>query len=86
MSKANNITFAAGKNITPRKARHITIPLQMGVISVRVMIMADGILRYKSKEFAKKIVFLCRGVKAKNKESVLINQLLRSGTRFREMN
>ena len=42
--------------------------------------MADSILRDKSKDFAKKIVFLCREIKAETKESVLANQLLRSGT------
>ncbi len=42
--------------------------------------MSDSILRYKSKEFAKQIVFLCRNIKTTVKESVLTNQLLRSGT------
>lgn len=42
--------------------------------------MADSVLREKTKEFAKKIVFLCRDMKANHKESVLINQLLRSAT------
>ena len=42
--------------------------------------MADSILRDKAKEFAKKIVFLCRDMKLERKESVLINQLLRSAT------
>ena len=42
--------------------------------------MSDSILRCKSKDFAKKIVFLCRDTKTKTKESVLTNQLLRSGT------
>lgn len=42
--------------------------------------MAESILREKSKDFAKKIVFLCRDIKANQKESVLSNQLLRSGT------
>ena len=42
--------------------------------------MSDSLLREKSKEFAKKIVFLCRDVKATHKETVLANQLLRSGT------
>lgn len=42
--------------------------------------MADSVLRDKSKEFAKKIVFLCRDMKANHKESALINQLLRSAT------
>ena len=42
--------------------------------------MAESILRDKSKEFAKQIVILCRNIKANHKESVLTNQLLRSGT------
>ena len=42
--------------------------------------MAQSILRDKSKEFAKQIVFLCREIKDKHKETVLTNQLLRSGT------
>ena len=42
--------------------------------------MAESILREKSKEFAKQIVFLSRDIKANMKESVLTNQLLRSGT------
>ena len=43
-------------------------------------IMPDSILRCKSKGFAKQIVFLCRDVKSKYKESVLTSQLLLSGT------
>ena len=42
--------------------------------------MTDSVLRNKSKEFAKSIVFLCRRLKQNNVESALINQLLRSGT------
>ena len=42
--------------------------------------MADSVLRTKSKEFAKDIVFLCRKLKQSGVESALINQLLRSGT------
>ena len=42
--------------------------------------MADSVLRIKSKEFAKDIVFLCRKLKQNGVESVLINQLLRCGT------
>ncbi len=42
--------------------------------------MADSILRDKAKEFAKTVVFLCRDMKSNHKESVLINQLLRSAT------
>ena len=45
-----------------------------------VIIMADSVLRDKSKEFAKEIVFLCREIKLNYKEAVLVNQLLRSGT------
>ena len=42
--------------------------------------MADSVLRTKSKEFAKSIVFLCRRLKQNYVEAALINQLLRSGT------
>ena len=42
--------------------------------------MADSVLRDKFKEFAKQIVILCRTVKQEHRESVLTNQLLRSGT------
>lgn len=42
--------------------------------------MSNSPLRDKAKEFAKKIVILCRDIKATYKESVLTNQLLRSGT------
>ena len=42
--------------------------------------MADSVLRTKSKEFAKDIVFLCRKMKQNGTESALINQLLRCGT------
>ena len=42
--------------------------------------MSNSILREKAKEFAKNIVVLCRNMKAEHKETVLINQLLRSGT------
>lgn len=42
--------------------------------------MADSILRNKSKEFSKSIVFLCRKMKQNGVEGALINQLLRCGT------
>ena len=42
--------------------------------------MSDSILRDKSKEFAKDIVFLCRKLKQNGTESALVNQLLRCGT------
>ncbi|MBQ7971645.1 MAG: four helix bundle protein [Clostridia bacterium] len=42
--------------------------------------MSDSVLRTKSKEFAKNIVFLCRRLKQNNVEGALVNQLLRSGT------
>lgn len=42
--------------------------------------MSDSILRDKSKEFAKQIVILCRDIKQNSRESVMTNQLLRSGT------
>lgn len=42
--------------------------------------MADSVLRDSAKEFAKAVVFLCRDMKSEHKETVLINQLLRSAT------
>lgn len=42
--------------------------------------MSDSVLRDKAKEFAKNIIFLCREMKTNHKESVLINQMLRSAT------
>ena len=42
--------------------------------------MSESILREKAKEFAKNIVFITKEIKSNNKESVLTNQLLRSGT------
>ena len=42
--------------------------------------MADSVLRTRSKEFAKDIVFLCRNLRQNGVESALINQLLRCGT------
>ena len=42
--------------------------------------MSDSILRNKSKDFAKDIVFLCRNLRQNAIESALTNQLLRSGT------
>lgn len=47
---------------------------------VEVIKMAESVLRDKAKNFAKEIVLLCRQIKATHKESVLTNQLLRSGT------
>ena len=42
--------------------------------------MSDSILRSKSKDFAKDIVFLCRRLRTNGVESALLSQLLRSGT------
>ena len=42
--------------------------------------MSNSTLRDRSKEFAKQIVFLCKEIKNTHHESVLTNQLLRSGT------
>ena len=50
------------------------------IIDNEVISMSDSPLRNKSKEFAKQIVLLCREIKSIHKESVLTNQLLRSGT------
>ena len=42
--------------------------------------MSDSVLRTKSKDFAKNIVFLCRKMKQNGVEGALVNQLLRCGT------
>lgn len=42
--------------------------------------MADSILREETKQFAKKIIFLCRELNSCGAEGALINQLLRCGT------
>ena len=47
---------------------------------IEVIIVAESVLRDKAKAFAKSIVLLCRQIKTVHKESVLTNQLLRSGT------
>ena len=70
-----------GNNITPTKSEYNLKAYQyLFIIDLEVITVADSILRDKAKEFAKKIVFLCRDLKANHKESVLINQLLRSAT------
>ena len=42
--------------------------------------MSDSIMRERSKEFAKRVVFVCREMKSEHKEGALISQLLRSAT------
>lgn len=42
--------------------------------------MAESIMLNKAKDFAVEIVNLCRNIKTGKRESVLTNQLLRSGT------
>ena len=42
--------------------------------------MSDSVLRTKSKEFAKDIVFLCRELKKRGGEGALTGQLIRCGT------
>ena len=44
--------------------------------------MSNSILRDKAKDFVKNIVFLCRNMKSEHKETVLINQLLRSLSQY----
>ena len=70
-----------GNNITPTKSEYNLKDYPfLCIIDLEVITVADSILRDKAKEFAKKIVFLCRDMKTNHKESVLINQLLRSAT------
>ena len=42
--------------------------------------MSNSVMRNRAKEFAKKIVFLCREMKEEHRGAVLSSQLLRSGT------
>ena len=42
--------------------------------------MSESIMLNKAKDFAVEIVVLCRNIKQNQRESVLTNQLLRSGT------
>lgn len=42
--------------------------------------MSDSIMLEKAKDFAVAVVTLCREIKSTHRESVLTNQLLRSGT------
>ena len=42
--------------------------------------MSESILRTKSMDFAKDVVVLCKSVRNQKKESVLTNQLMKSGT------
>ena len=42
--------------------------------------MKESLLNVKSKEFALQIIKLCNQIKSNKKESVLTNQLIRSGT------
>jgi four helix bundle protein len=46
----------------------------------KVLVMAESIMLDKAKDFAVEIVNLCRNIKETKRESVLTNQLLRSGT------
>ena len=42
--------------------------------------MTESIMLNKAKDFAVEIIFLCRSIKETARESVMTNQLLRSGT------
>ena len=42
--------------------------------------MSESIMLEKSKDFAVNVVEICKKIKSENRESVLTNQLLRSGT------
>ena len=42
--------------------------------------MSASVLKTRSKEFAKRIILLCRELKERHVEAVLVNQLLRCGT------
>lgn len=42
--------------------------------------MAESIMLEKAKEFAVEIIYLCKNIKETKRETVLTNQLLKSGT------
>lgn len=50
------------------------------LIAKELVLMAESIMLEKAKDFAVNIVNLCRSIKETKRESVLTNQLLRSGT------
>ena len=50
------------------------------IMDSEVIVLSDSVLREKAKAFAKKVVFVCRDLKSRHKEFILINQLLRSAT------
>ena len=50
------------------------------LIAKELITVADSIMLDKAKDFAVNIVNLCRNIKETKRESVLTNQLLRSGT------
>ena len=50
------------------------------IMRLKVITLAESILREKAKAFAKATVFLCRDMKASHTEAALINQFLRSAT------
>lgn len=54
--------------------------IDLDIIHIEVIFMADSVLRDKAKEFAKDMVFACRDMKGERREGVLINQVLRSAT------
>ena len=59
----------------------LTFPFSFSVIfAYREIPIGDSVLRSRAKDFAKEIVFLCRETKQTHRESMLANQLLRSGT------
>ena len=69
------ISAAAGWGesiITASAASHITYHAAAGSISLilRGVAMSDSILRDKSKDFAKQIVFVCRKIKTEQHEAV----------------
>ncbi len=57
-----------------------TISLYLKLVILYNKFMSESVLREKAKEFAKNIVFITKEIKSNKKESVLTNQLLRSGT------
>ena len=79
LNSKDSITLLSGDNNITLPQGRITL-IVLCIIHTEVMLVSDSILREKAKEFAKEIVFTCRDMKKDKKESVLINQILRSTT------
>ncbi len=62
------------------KAFLLYFKIEYGTMNLRGKYMIDSPLLTKSKKFALEIIKVCNNIKSQKRESVLTNQLIRSGT------